>query len=373
LTSGHAPWDFGGDENRPKNRTRGAAEGSGGEDMRNNWRSMARLLLAAVLCTGAGDLAHADEVYGAGKPITLIIGEPPGGGYDGYARLLARHIGRHLPGEPTIVPQNMPGAGSLNAMNYMFNVAPKDGGTFGMVQRFVIIMPLLDMPGAKFAADRLNYVGSMDQDVGVCIVRREFNLGSVEELKTRQMIVGTEGGATDITTFTNPLVKLLGWKLKTVSGYNGTQAINLAIDRGEVDGRCGISYSSLTRTTSFLKDNRVKIFLQLAIAKDPELASVPLVTDLAPNQEDRSALELLLAPSAVARPFFLPPGVPADRVAVLRAAFDATMKDAEFLADAAAQKATIRPNGGSEMQALIARIYRLSPAVVARAKELVKE
>ena len=342
--------------------------------MRLIWRSTARLLPAvALLWGGSGDLAHADEFYGAGKPVTLIIGEPPGGGYDGYARLLARHIGRHIPGEPTLVPQNMPGAGSLNAMNYMFNVAPKDGGTFGMVQRFVVIMPLLDLPGAKFAPDRLNFLGSMDQDVAVCLVRRDFNLASIDELKQRQMIVGTEGGGADLTTFITPLVKMLGWKLKTVSGYNGTQAINLAIDRGEVDGRCGISYSSLTRTTSFLKDNRVTLFLQLAIAKDPALPDVPLVRDLAPTPEDRSALELLLAPSAAARPFFLPPGVPAERVATLRAAFDATMADPEFLADAAAQKATIRFAGGVATQALIDRIYHLPPSVVARAKELVKE
>jgi tripartite-type tricarboxylate transporter receptor subunit TctC len=340
----------------------------GSESIGAAWLALA----AALMWTALGGQAACED-YNGGKPLTLIIGEPPGGGYDGYARLLARHIGRHIPGEPIIVPQNMPGAGSLNAMNYMFNVAPRDGGTFGMVQRFVVIMPLLDMPGAKFSADRLSALGSMDQDVGVCIVRREFNLGSLDELKTRPMIVGTEGGATDITTFTNTIVKLLGWKLKTVSGYNGTQAINLAIDRGEVDGRCGVSYSSLVRTTSFLEDKRVTIFLQLAIAKDPELPDIPLLADLARGMQDKSALELLLAPSAVARPFFLPPEVAPERVTVLRTAFDATMRDPQFLADAAQQKANIRPYAGAEMQALVERIYHLPPAVVARAKELVKE
>jgi tripartite-type tricarboxylate transporter receptor subunit TctC len=332
----------------------------------------AAALLGAALLWGGAIPAQAED-YNGGKPVTLIIGEPPGGGYDGYARILARHIGRHIPGEPTVVPQNMPGAGSLNAMNYLFNVAPKDGSSFGMVQRFVVIMPLLDMQGAKFAPDKMSAVGSMDQDVGVCIVRREFNLGSLDELKSRTMLVGTEGGATDLTTFTNAIVKLLGWKLKTVSGYHGTQEINLAIDRGEVDGRCGVSYSSLVRTTSFLKDKRVTIFLQLATRKDPALPDVPLLMDLAPNEKDRSALELLLAPSAVARPFFLPPGVPPERVATLRAAFDATMKDPDFLADAAQQKANIRPYQGTEMQAFIERIYKLPPPVVARAKELVKD
>ena len=328
---------------------------------------------AALLALGAVSGCAIAEDYNGGKPVTLVIGEPPGGGYDGYARLLARHIGRHIPGEPTIVPQNMPGAGSLNAMNYLYNVAPKDGGTFGMVQRFVVIMPLLDMQGAKFAPDKMSAIGSMDQDVGVCIVRREFKLGALDELKSRQMIVGTEGGATDLTTFTNAIQKILGWKLKTVSGYHGTQEINLAIDRGEIDGRCGVSYSSLVRTTNFLKDKRVDIFLQLATRKDPELPQVPLLMDLAPNAQDRSALELLLAPSAVARPFFLPPGVPAERARTLRAAFDATMKDPEFLADAKQQKANIRPYAGAEMQSFIERIYRLRPEVVTRAKELVKE
>src|SRR3954470_13159467 len=133
----------------------------------------AALLLGALLLAGGIAAPASAEDYNGGKPVTLVIGEPPGGGYDGYARLLARHIGRHLPGEPTVVPQNMPGAGSLNAMNYLFNVAPKDGSTFGMVQRFVVIMPLLDMQGAKFATDKMSALGSMDQDVGVCIARRE--------------------------------------------------------------------------------------------------------------------------------------------------------------------------------------------------------
>jgi tripartite-type tricarboxylate transporter receptor subunit TctC len=328
--------------------------------------------LAGVLVAAApAQPSRAADAYGP-KTINLVIGEAPGGGYDSYARLLARHIGRHIPGEPVIVPQNMPGAGSLNAMNHIANVAPRDGSLFGMVQRAVILMPLLGMEGPSFTPDRLIALGSMDQDVAVCIVRRGAGVASIEDLRTRGMVVGIEGRVSDVNSFTNPLTKMLGLKLKVVSGYNGSQPINLAIERGEIDGRCGMSYSSLKRTTSMLQDNKVVILLQLALVKDPELPEVPLAVDLAPNPMDRQALELLLAPTAIARPFFLPPGVPESRVAMLRAAFDATMADPEFRRDAAAQNVLGRATGGAEMQRLIDRIYAMAPAVVARAKEMVQ-
>jgi tripartite-type tricarboxylate transporter receptor subunit TctC len=265
----------------------------------------------------------------------------------------------------------MPGAGSLNAMNHIYNTAARDGSVIGMVQRSVIIMPLLGMSGTNFAPDRLIYLGSMDQDVGVCIVRRGAGIKSMADLKTHEMVVGTEGRVSDVNSYVNPLVRVLGVKLRIVSGYNGAQPINLAIERGEVDGRCGMSYSSLKRTTSFLKDDKVIILLQLAISKDPELPDVPLFTDLAPNEEDRQALELLLAPTAIARPFFLPPEVPKARADILRTAFVETMKDPEYLADAKREGISARGLSGAEMQSLVDRLYHMPPSVIARAQALV--
>jgi tripartite-type tricarboxylate transporter receptor subunit TctC len=329
-------------------------------------------ILALGLALLASRVATAQDGY-AGKQISLIVGEAPGGGYDSYARLLARHILRHIPGAPTLVVQNMPGAGSLNAMNHIYNTAARDGSVIGMVQRSVIIMPLLGMSGANFAPDRLIYLGSMDQDVGVCIVRRGAGIKSMADLKTHEMVVGTEGRVSDVNSYVNPLVRVLGVKLRIVSGYNGAQPINLAIERGEVDGRCGMSYSSLKRTTSFLKDDKVIILLQLAISKDPELPDVPLFTDLAPNEEDRQALELLLAPTAIARPFFLPPEVPKARADILRTAFVETMKDPEYLADAKREGISARGLSGAEMQSLVDRLYHMPPSVIARARALVND
>jgi tripartite-type tricarboxylate transporter receptor subunit TctC len=328
--------------------------------------------MALGLALLAPRVATAQDGY-AGKQISLIVGEAPGGGYDSYARLLARHIVRHIPGAPTLVVQNMPGAGSLNAMNHIYNTAARDGSVIGMVQRSVIIMPLLGMSGANFAPDRLIYLGSMDQDVGVCIVRRGAGIKSMADLKTHEMVVGTEGRVSDVNSYVNPLVRVLGVKLRIVSGYNGAQPINLAIERGEVDGRCGMSYSSLKRTTSFLKDDKVIILLQLAISKDPELPDVPLFTDLAPNEEDRQALELLLAPTAIARPFFLPPEVPKARADILRTAFVETMKDPEYLADAKREGISARGLSGAEMQSLVDRLYHMPPSVIARARALVND
>ena len=332
--------------------------------------------LVASLALGlalAGSWPTAAQDFYAGKQINLIVGEAPGGGYDSYARLLARHMARHIPGAPNLVVQNMPGAGSLNAMNHIFNVAARDGSVIGMVQRSVIIMPLLGMAGANFAPDRLTYLGSMDQDVGVCIVRREAGIKTIADTKTKEMVVGTEGRVSDVNSFVNPLVRVLGLKLRIVSGYSGAQPINLAIERGEIDGRCGMSYSSLKRTTSLLKDDKVLILIQLAIAKDPELPDVPLFLDLAASEEDRNALELLLAPTAIARPFFLPPDVPKARAEILRTAFDRTMKDPDYLADAQRENISARGLSGAEMQALVERIYHMPPSAVARAKSLVND
>jgi tripartite-type tricarboxylate transporter receptor subunit TctC len=329
--------------------------------------ALSALMICAALTVGFVRPGLADDEYP--RSVKLIIGEAPGGGYDTYARLLARYIGNYLPGNPTIVPQNMLGAGSMTAMNHIANVAPRDGSVFGTVQRAVIITPLLGMPGANFSPEKLNYVGSMDQEVGVCIVRRGANINSIDELKTREMIVGIEGAVSEINSFTNPLTKMLGLKIKVVSGYSGAHGLDLAIDRGEIDGRCGMSYSSLKR--SHLKD-KVNILLQLGLAKDPELSHVPLAADMTLNASDHEAMEVLLAPTAIARPFFLPPDVPAERVAMLRKAFDLTMANPEFRAEAAKLNIRGRSTSGVEMQAIVERIYSMPPAAIARAKEMVK-
>jgi tripartite-type tricarboxylate transporter receptor subunit TctC len=338
--------------------------GKGADIMRKLvWASV----IGAALMPCLAEPGRAQDDYP--KTVKLIIGEATGGGYDTYARLLARYIGKYLPGSPTVVPQNMPGAGSLLAMNHIYTIAPRDGSVFGMVQRSVIIMPLLGIPEANFSPEKLNYVGSMDQEVGVCIVRRAANINSIEEVKHHEMIVGIEGAVSEVNSFTNPLTKMLGLKLKVVSGYHGAHGLDLAIDRGEIDGRCGMSYSSLKR--SAIKD-KVHILLQLGLDPDPELPHVPLAINMTPNTTDHDAMELLLAPTAIARPFFLPPGVPPERVAMLRKAFDQAMADPELRAEAKKLNIRGRTTSGAEMQARVERIYNMPASAITRAKEMVK-
>lgn len=325
-------------------------------------------LLTVSISQGATTACHAQK-YGL-DVIKLIVGEPAGGGYDTYGRLLARYIQRHIPGQPTVVVQNMPGAGSLNAMNHVFNVAPRDGSTFATVQRGIIMMPLLGMSEANFHPEKLFYLGSLDQEVGVCVVRADAGINSLEDVKKRELIVGIEGSVSNINGLNLPLMKALDLKLKVVSGYHGTGQINIAIERGELQGRCGVSYTSLKRSTTFLQDGRVKVLVQMGLAKHPDLPNVPLVNDFQMSDEDRGAMELLLAPTAISRPFFLPPGVPTERAEMLRAAFDATLADLEFRAEAEKVGLPMRTMGGKEMQTLVEHIYRAPPKVIERAKFL---
>ena len=263
-------------------------------------------------------------------------------------------------------------AGSRQCQRHepFIHVAPRDGSTFGTVQRGIIIMPLLGMAEANFSPEKLFYVGSLDQEVGVCVVRADSGIKSLEDATQREMIVGLEGSVSNINGLNLPLIKALGLKLKVVTGYHGTGQINVAIERGELDGRCGVSYTSLRRTTTLIQDGKVRVLAQMGVSKHPELPNVPLVTDFPISDADRSAMELLLAPTAISRPFFLPPGVPAQRAEMLRAAFDATVADPEFKAEAAKIELPMRTMGGKEMQALVERLYRTSPQTIERAKFL---
>lgn len=331
-------------------------------------------ILAAAAVLGAATTGMAAEDF-KGKQVKVIVGSGSGGGYDGHARLLARHMGRHIPGNPTFIVQNMPGAGSLAAANHIYNIAPKDGTVFGTTHRFVPIMPLLEMDGAKFDASKFTYIGSSDKEIGLCVAWHESGFKSFADVQQKEMIVGTTGAGAQLTTFYAALANVAGAKLKVISGYKSSRDLNLAMEKGEIQGRCGASYGSLkAEATTLLEENKLNILLQLGLDSEPDLRGVPLLPDVVKDKARyKDAFELLLTPASVARPFFGPPGIPQATADMLRAAFDASMKDPKLLAEAEQQRFRIEPTKGRDIQLIVARLYQAMPEVVALAKELVAD
>ena len=329
---------------------------------------LSSVAVIAAFCTAP---AMAADFY-AGKQIKIAIGLGAGSTYDAYARTLARHMGRHTPGRPEFLNVNMPGAGSLKAYNYIYTVAKKDGTEFGTGHRFVPIMPLFGIKGTQFDGTKFGYIGSANREVGVTIAWHTSPVKTFDDLKKHELIIGTTGAGAQLTNFTSVLKTALGAKLKVVYGYKTTREIDLAVERGEIQGRAGVSYNSIKNATpEWLSQKKISILNQMGLSKHPELPNVPNILDLVTAKLDREAIELLLAPSEMGRPFVTPPGIPADRLAALRSAFDQTMKNKAFLADAEKQKMEINPMTGAEVETLIKRIYATaSPEVVARAKAL---
>jgi tripartite-type tricarboxylate transporter receptor subunit TctC len=335
-------------------------------------KRLAAVLIGVIAAFAAP--AHADDVadFYKGKQIRMIIGLGAGEAYDTYARLLARHLPQHIPGNPVIVPQNQPGAGSLNAINSLYNTAARDGTVIGTGHRFVPMMPLLDLEGPKFDPLKFTYIGSMNREVGICIAMKTAGFRTVEDMKAREFVVGTTGAGAELTNFNATLRAMLGLKLKVIVGYRTSLDINAAMERGELQGRCGVSYGSLKTTRpQWVANKTVDILIQLGLTKDKELPDVPLLGDLVSDPRDRQALELMLAPSEMGRPFLAPPDIPKDRVAALRAAFDASMSDPALIEEAEKMRLDLAPLSGKEMEALVARLYKAPPEVVERARTLV--
>lgn len=307
-----------------------------------------------------------------GKTVRVVIGTEPGTAYDLYARLVVRHIGKYIPGEPAVIAQNMPGAGSLNAYNYLYNVAPRDGTTFGIGHRFVPLMPLLGLPGALFDGRRFTYIGSANREVDVCMARTDSGIRSIEDLRVRELLVGTTGSGAELTTYYGTIRKLLGGKLRVVSGYRSQNDLYLAIERGEIQGRCGGSYLNLTSEhPHWLPDRFVTLWMQIGQRKDRAIPNVPLILDLVKDPEDRQALDLMLSPNSMGRPFVAPPEVPQDRAKALRDSFNKAMRDPDLLAEAKAQSLDIDPITGEEMSRLIENAYAAPKEPLERARALV--
>jgi tripartite-type tricarboxylate transporter receptor subunit TctC len=318
---------------------------------------------------------HAQGVadFYKGKTVELLIGYSGGGGYDVYARLLARHMGRHIPGNPTIVPRNMPGAGSLVLANWLYNVAPKDGTAVGMIGRGTPFDPMLGIEAAKFDPTKYLWLGSMNNEVSVCVSWHSSGFTKYDELLQKELVVGGTGPSADTDQFPRITNAVLGTKFRIISGYPGGNDISLAMERGEVGGRCGWSWSSVISTRmNWFKEKKIHVLIQLALEKHDDLPNVPLVVDLAKTDEQRAILRLIFARQALGRPFLGPPGVPQDRAAALQKAFMDTMKDKAFLAEADKAKLEITPLSGAAVAKIIAESAKTSPAVLKKAAAMVQ-
>ena len=333
------------------------------------WVSAAAL--AATLATQGARSAGVEDFY-RGKTVSLLIGYSVGGGYDAYGRLLARHLGKHIPGNPSIVPQNMTGAGSLKAANYLYSVAPKDGLVIATFSRSQGIAPLLDK--AEFDSTKFTWLGSVTDEVSLCVTRHDAPVKTFSELLVTPATFGGEGAGSDPNIFALLYRNVFGAKIKIVTGYPGTNEIQLATERGEVDGLCGLSWSTLKgRYPHWLKDKKANILVQAGIKKQPELPHVPSASELARQPDQRQILKLMLIGQAMARPFAAPPGIPADRKAALIAAFERTTKDPDFLAEAEKLNFEVNPVGADKLDALLAEAYATPKDVIAKAAKAMSD
>jgi tripartite-type tricarboxylate transporter receptor subunit TctC len=339
---------------------------------------MARLstLCAAVFGAAlAASAAHAaDPITAAyqGKQLKIIISSSPGGGYDLYARTIARHLGEHLPGAPTIVPQNMPGAGGIKAANYIYTVAPKDGLNVAALQNTVPFEPMYGTKQAIFDPDKLNWLGSPTKEVAFLLVWHTVPVNSLDDAKNHELILGASGGASTPAFYARVLSSVFNFKVKLINGYPGQTESFLAMERGENEGYSSTFWSSLKTThPEWITEKKVKILVQYALEPHPELKDVPFALDIIKNPEDRQLMEVASAPLSLGRPMVAPPGVADDRVAALRTAMMATFTDPAFKADCeTARLECDAPVSGDETQAIINRMYGSPAPVLARLRQI---
>jgi tripartite-type tricarboxylate transporter receptor subunit TctC len=340
-------------------------------------RTAPRVALLFLACCANGSAGLADPVadFYRGKQVRMVIGMPAGSGYDFHARLLARHLGRHIPGEPIVISQNMVGAASIKAANYVYEGAAKDGLTIGAINRSTALGPLLDTTinqVISFDALKFGWLGTINSTVTVGITLENSGIRSIDDLFKREVVVSADSPSSDSYVYSYMLNNLLGTKLKVISGYAGTNSSFLALERGETQAYMGSSYSSLMSTKpDWVRDKTVRFLIQIAVDKDPRLPDVPLVTEYATGAHNQ-ALELILAPQQMGRAYMTTPGVEPARLAALRAAFMATMKDPQFLAEAKQLNVDVDPIDGQGVQDLLTRLYKTpSDAVEAAKKALV--
>jgi tripartite-type tricarboxylate transporter receptor subunit TctC len=330
-------------------------------------------LVAALVALPVRGWSQSPAEFYKGKNIDLYIGYSVGGGYDLYARVLARHLGKYIPGNPTVVPKNMEGAGSLRLANWLYNVAPKDGSAFGIIGRGTGFDPVLGNRSAQFDAPKFTWLGSANNEVSICVAWHTTGITKFEDILNKELVVGGTSASADTDQFPKIANGVLGTKMRVITGYPGGNEVGLAMERGEVQGRCGWSWSSVKSThQQWYDQKKFFILVQLALSKHPELPNVPLIIDLAKNDEQRQILRLIFARQVMGRPFLAPPNIPPDRVAALRKAFMDTMADKDFLNDTEKAQMEITPVPGDQIEKLVKEIYATPPEIAQKAAALLR-
>lgn len=338
----------------------------------SRFRSVRVLCVAGAAALLAGAAAAQDvESFYKGRTMDVIIGSAPGGGFDAYARLIARHMPAYVPGKPNMVPKNLPGAGSAKAAATIYSVSPKDGSTFGALFPGAIMDALFDSrKRTQYDPTKFSYLGSANNEVATCMIWHEAPIKTLQETFTREAIVGASASGGSSRDFAAFLQNIVGAKLKIVAGYEGSKDMLLAMERGEIHGICGQLWSSIvTQSQDWLREKKIFFWVQMALKPHPDLKDVPMIWDFVKNARDREILELILAQLEFGRPYILPPGVPAERVAALRQAFAATMKDAGYKAEAEKAKLEVNPVPAQQVQDLVAKLFATSPEIIKAAAE----
>jgi tripartite-type tricarboxylate transporter receptor subunit TctC len=330
---------------------------------------LSALLLWVAPARSADDVA----AFYRGRQLRIVVGTAAGGGYDLFARAVARHIGAHIPGNPAVIVQNLPAAGGMVMTNQLYASAPRDGSVIGAPINGIPTAPLLAPAGAHFDATRLIWLGSTNREPYVAFVWRTAPVQSLAELRTRELIVGATAPGTTMVDFPLLTNDILGTKFRIVRGYEGTPQINTAIERGELEGQGGIGWAAVkAQVPQWITERKIKVIAQYGLKRHPDLADVPTMLELATSDPDRQALTMLFARTEYGRPYFLPPEVPAARVEALRRAFDATMRDPAFVSDAAKLQLEIDPMTGEAVQALVGDLAATPPDVVARVRAILE-
>jgi tripartite-type tricarboxylate transporter receptor subunit TctC len=341
----------------------------------NATRALAGAVVAASIglpSIGAMNAQESVEAFYKGKQISIVVGSSAGGGYDAYARLLARHLGSYIPGSPTILVQNMPGAGSFRAAAYVYAVAPKDGTAIGAIFPGAILQPLIGDAQVPHDPSKFVYLGSANSDQYVCFVRADAPVKKFEDVFNRELIVGASNDGATTRDLPALLNSVLGTKFRIVTGYAGSREITLALERGEVQGTCGLGWTGIaTLHPEWFSRGTINVLVQLGIKGNAELdrMGVPLALDFAKTPEDRVAMELVMSQSIFGRPFMMAPEVPLERVAALRKGFQEALQSKNLLSEAERMKLDIEPLSGQELQTIVRHIYVTPPRIVDRARQ----
>lgn len=331
------------------------------------------LACGAALMTADASAQDAVASFYRGKTITIGVGFTAGGGYDLHARTLARHMGKHVPGNPNIVVKNVPGAAGLILANQLYNTAPKDGTEIATFDRAIPLEPLVAPERARFDSLKLNWIGSTDNDVSTCFSWHESPVKTFADVQKRELLVGGTGTGGNAHFYPKVLNAVLGAKFKVIPGYPGSAEVLLAMERGETEGFCSMGFVTLEFTRpQWVRDKKVNQLVQLGITKNKNHMDVPLALDLAKTTEDRQVIEFVVSPNLFARPFVAPPGVPAERVQALRKAFNATFDDPDYLAEAQQRKMQVLLVRGEEIDDVLKRIYSMPRSVMDRVRDAIK-